>query len=608
MALNFIKHKWQKVVLATVVIITAVVLLLALLINVYFSPILADKVKSAVLKGTDSLYKIDFADAKLHILKGEIVIYDIHFRPDTAAYNKHIKNHPEPNSLTELHVKRLVISHIHPFKLYFKKVLDIGKITLSAPDIRIKYYQDRNKDTVTDKRTAWQKLSKTFKSAHVGQIILNDVMLRYEDNTGPKQTVNEFKELNVLANDLLIDSLTQTDTSRLFYCRDIVADLYNYKGTTANGLYNYAVKSVKLSTFKSQLTIVGFEWEPIKNYFDKGRKDRFKIHIDSLLLNNFDYMTYHKSHSLSASSMVLNGGTVDVFKNPNKRKEPKKDKTKSFPNKAIYSIGADVKIDTFLIRKLNVIYGEYNSKSAQNGAITFNNTHGQMLNLTTNKVALQKNNISIIQLNTRFMNRGEFKVFFTFNLTDKLASYSYKGRLGAMDLRDINPATVPFALAKITEGKLKEFTFDVKGNSKIARGRIQLLYNNLRVKLLKADTATQTLKRKTIVSLFANLFIIKDNNPDNPGEIARFANVVYYRPVDFPFFKTIWKTLLAGLKTNIGMDEKAEQATTKMVDESNIKKQTREIKKAQRKQKRAERKRTRELKRAQKEMDKKTKN
>ena len=195
--------------------------------------------------------------------------------------------------------------------------------------------------------------------------------------------------------------------------------------------------------------------------------------------------------------------------------------------------------------------------------------------------------------------------FISFDLTDKVASYSYKGRLGVMDLRDINPATVPLALAKITSGRLKELTFDVKGNSKVAHGRIQLLYNDLRVKLLKADTATETLKRKTIVSLFANLFIIKDNNPDKPGDTPRSANVVYKRPIDFPFWKTVWKTLLAGIKTNVGMDEKAEQAATKMVDENTIKKQNREIKKAARKQKRAERKKQRELKHAQKEAEKK---
>jgi hypothetical protein len=583
----------------------AVVLLLALLINVYFSPILADKVKSAVLKGTDSLYKIDFADTKLHILKGEIVIYDIHFRPDTAVYNRHKKQNKAPNNLTELRVKRLVLSHIHPFKLYFKKKLDIDLIVLSAPEVRVSYQLNQKKDTTTANQTSvWQKMSKSLNSAHVGRIMLNDIRFTYNDYSGGKLATAKLKEMDLQADDLLIDSTTQTDKSRLFFCKDIITELHNYKGRTADESYTYTVNLLKLSTRTAQLNVEGIAIEPDKNYFSKSRQDRYKINLDSLQLNNFDFLTYQKSRVLNASSLLFSKGTINIFKNANK-KNIYKDKIKSFPHVALYNAGIDLKIDTIFIKDLNFSYGELNKKSGKSGAIVFNHTNGLFLNVTTNKAALQKNNISTVQLHSRFMNRSDFEVFFTFNLTDKAASYSYKGRLGPMDLHGVNPVTVPLGLAKITSGKLKELTFDVKGNSKGAHGRIQLLYNDLRVKILKADTATETLKRKTIASLFANLFIIKDNNPDKPGDVARSANVVYKRPIDFPFWKTVWKTLLAGIKTNVGMDEKAEQAATKMVDESTIKKQNRELKKAARKQKRAERKRQRELKHAQKEAEKK---
>jgi hypothetical protein len=155
-------------------------------------------------------------------------------------------------------------------------------------------------------------------------------------------------------------------------------------------------------------------------------------------------------------------------------------------------------------------------------------------------------------------------------------------------------------MVRITSGKLKEFTFNIKGNRRGTSGRVQLLYNDLKVKLLKADTARKTLKRKTIASLYVNVFIVKDNNPDKPGDVPRTANVVFKRPIDFPFWKTVWKTLLAGIKPNVGMDEKAQQATAELTKKNLNEKLDRKARKALRIKKRAERKRLRELKRAQK--------
>ena len=281
MALNFIKQTWQKVVLISLLSLVALVLLAAFIINWYWSPILEGKVKTAVTEGTDGLYKIDFDHADLHILKGEIVIYNIHFRPDTAVYNRQKQLNTAPNNLTELRVKRLVLSHIHPFKLYFKKVLDIDQITLSTPQVRVSYQKNQVKDTTIIPRTPWQKMKKTLHSAHVGRILLNDIQFRYDDYSGDKLATSNLKDMDLRADDLLIDSATQTDKTRLFYCKDIITNLRNYKGRTPDGAYTYTINSVKLSTRTARLNVEGIAIEPDKNYYSKSRKDRYKINLDS---------------------------------------------------------------------------------------------------------------------------------------------------------------------------------------------------------------------------------------------------------------------------------------------------------------------------------------
>lgn len=603
MARKIVIKKHHKIGAGVIVGLTIFILILAFLVNHYWSPILAKKVRSVVLESSDSLYRADFSRAELHIIRGQIIFYDITLTPDTAVYNRRVKQHIAPNNLVSLHVKRLILDHIHPFSLYFKHKLNIGQVILSAPELDDSYQLNHTKDTVIkDNRTVWQKMSKSLRSIHIGQIFLNDVQLRYKDYSGNKVAISELKEMNLSASDLLIDSATQTDKSRILYCKDIVTELNNYKGTSPSGLYSYKINHLKLSTLTSQVDIEGLRLAPINKdkFFDKTNKDRFDVYLDSVQLNHFDYLSYHKYRTISTSRLFIKKGSFSLYNNPNKLNNPGVDKIKSFPQVALHQLTTDIRIDTLLIRHLNVAYSEYNKKSYQTGTITFNNTHGRFLNVTNNKAALLKNNICTAQLNTLFLNKGEFNVSFIFDLTAKDAAYSYKGTLGAMNLEDINTATMPFAMVKITAGTLKRLDFDIHANNTTNKGRLTLLYNDLKVKLLAPDTNLNGFKGRLIESLYANIFILKHDNPDKAGEVPRSFTINYVRPRESPFFKTVWNTLLVGIKPSAGLDDKTMQATQAQLTEHQLNKQNRLKKRAERKQRRAEKKRQKELEKEQK--------
>lgn len=592
MKLNFLKHKWQKTVFKFVLIPVAVILILAVVVNRYWSPILAGKVKDVVLNSSDSLYKADFTDAELHILQGKIILYNITLKPDTAVYNKKKRLHLAPNTLVELSVKRLVINHAHPFSLYFQKKLNIGQIILNEPKLKVTYQLNHTKDTVVkDHRTAWQRISKSLKSIHIGNIQLNDVNFNYEDYSGNKVAISKLKELSLSANDLLIDSATQIDKSRLLYCKDIVTELNNYTGQTPSGLYTYKIKHLKLSTLTSQLNIEGVALQPAKagEFFGKTQKDRLGLVADSVQLNHFDYLNYHKYRTISASSLKMAGGKITAFTNPRKKKDSVTDQVKTFPNVQISKLKLDLRVDTVKLNRFDVIYNEFNEQSQKTGTVEFDNTSATILNLTNNPSAIAKNNITTVTIVSYFMRRGRLDAQFKFTLNDDNAPFSYKGSLGPMDLTRLNQATMPLAMIKMTSGKVKKFSFDIDANTKVFKGKIDFLYNDLKVVLLKPDTANDRLKRKTLISIFANLFVIRHNNPDEKGKLTS-SYVVFKRPKDFAFWKTVWKTLLTGIKPCIGLDEKTQKATKDRIDEHNKNKAERLKNKAERQQRKAEKK------------------
>jgi hypothetical protein len=579
MVYRFFKHKWQKVALICLVSLIAIVLILALVINHYWSPILAKKLKSTVAEASDGLYKIDFSTAELKILQGRIVVYNITLKPDTAVYRQKLKQHLAPNNLYELKVNRLVLKHIHPFKLYFSKRLDIGQIVLSAPELRATYLLNHKKDTTEkDKRTLYQKIKKSLKSIHVGEIQLNDVKLKYEDYSGSKIAVSELKELHLMAKELLIDSTTQTDTSRFFYCKDVITDINNFTWQTKDKLYTFKVKHFSLSTATSKLKAEHITIDPSKDFFAKKPTDRFTIRMASAQLSNFDYNNYNKYRNVSASALTISNGSVTIANSAQPSKNKKTDKASTFPQVSLSKVATDFKLDTLNIRNVDVRYNEFNQKTKRWGDVHFTAVTGHMLNLTNNKAALQKNNIAAINLQSYFMGSGKLNVKFTFNLTDKSLPYTYSGALGPMGMQPINQATVPLATVRLTSGKINSLKFDIKGNKDKANGRVSLLYNDLKIKLLRVNE-NKELKGKGLISLMANTFVIKRNNPDNPGEVPRSFNVTYLRPYDSPFFKTVWKTLLAGLKPCAGYDKTTETEMTVKLNERDKEKRDKELKK-----------------------------
>jgi hypothetical protein len=591
MARRFLKEKWQRVTAIVLASLITVVLIAAIFVNAYWSPILSDKLKDAVAKSSDGLYIVNFSSAELHVIRGTIDIYNIVLVPDTTIYAFKKKHGLAPNNLIELRVKRIVLSHIHPFSLYFHHLLNIGQVELDQPDIKISYELNHKKDTVAkDHKTVWEKISKSLHSIHIGNILLGDIKLKYKDYSGNKVEISELKEMDVTAHDLLIDSATQTDKSRILYCKDIIAELNDYIGKSPNGLYTYKVKHLRLSTQLSRLNAEGLSVKPVPAdaFFTKSRTDKFTLNVDSLQLNNFDYLNYHKYRVCDASSLSLHGGSLEVFGNPNHTKQLT-DRVITFPNAAIFLINADVKLDTIRLKRIAIYYSEYNVKDNKVGTISFNNTSGIVTNITTRPAAIEKNNFCNLDLTSYLMNRGKLNVHFTFNLADADKSFSYKGSLGAMNLKDINPAIRPLTMVKLNSGTIQRLDFDIQANRTGSHGTVRALYNDLNISLLKKDSMFNSLSPKPLISLYANIFIIKHNNPDNPGDVPRTAIVTLIRQPDVPFFKFVWQGLLTGLKPEIGLDKKTQDQTAEMIKQKAADKTDRQTRRAARQARRAAR-------------------
>jgi len=104
-------------------------------------------------------------------------------------------------------------------------------------------------------------------------------------------------------------------------------------------------------------------------------------------------------------------------------------------------------------------------------------------------------------------------------------------------------------LARMERGTINKLHFNITGTDSMSDGSVLLLYDNLKISLLKKDEEEGTLNKKVLVSLFAN-FVMKNSNS---GENPRVVEVHFDRILNKSFFNLIWKTIFTGIKQSAGM-------------------------------------------------------
>ncbi|MVN90293.1 hypothetical protein [Mucilaginibacter aquatilis] len=584
-----IKNRVKKILITVLIALAVLITVIAFFVNRYWSPILAGKVRSTILVASDSLYTADFTDADLHIVQGKLVIFNLTLKPNIKVYNRKLKQGTAPNNLYTLKVKRIVFKHIHPFLMYYDHKLEIGQIVISKPTLQVHYRQVRGRDTVEKNQiTAWQRISPMLKSVHIKQVMLNDVDFTYNDRSGNTLKISAIKEVNLTGNELRIDSLTQHDSTRFYYFKELQIELNNINQPLGrDSLYRLKLKQLNYSTLTSKLLATGVGIVPAVDsaFIKKGVRTYYQFDTDTLQLNDFSLKKFNKFRIVYGSNLLLNRGNFVVFANRG-LPVPKGNRLQSFPNVALQRIPNSFTLDTVELRNINITYKGYGRRSRKQGSVSFNGTSGSIYNITNNARANAARDTMRIEVTTRLMDSAPLHANIKFNLTDSAKSYSYKGWIGNIDLDRLNKATMPFALIKITSGWLDHMDFDIQANKNVSWGKVALHYHDLKVHLLKVDSAAGNYKHRMLVSLMANALIVKRNNPEFLGAVPRSVNVRYVREPDTPFFKAVMKTLAQGIKASVGYDAATEKHVKQMIVQRKLDKKRRQNKRELRQRRR----------------------
>ena len=573
-------------------ILILILLFGAMFLSARWKPLLTEKIKAGVYNGSHHLYQIDFKSINLNVITGSLALRDVTLKPNPLVFDSLKVAKLAPAHTFELKLKKLQISRVGILTAYFKKQVVVSEIILQQPSINMIYNKVAKKpDTVKDEKTLYDQLSEIFKSIHVKAIKIVDADFDYINKTGAKKVKNSIKHLNITVNDFLLDSLSGNDTTRFYYTKDISFQLAGYNSITKDKMYSMKVDTIMGSAKSKRITVKGLTLLPLypeltfaRKY--KVQKDRYNLAFDKIEFNGVDFIGLNTDQTLHARSLKIGPANVEVFMSRESPPPPGFDKGQNYPHMALKRLNLPTLIDTVKLSKVDIKYSEYNPASKKTGAVAFKDLTGTILNVTNDSTRLNQRHHALADLNSRLMGVGKLNVKIDFNLTDPNGAFSYSGNLGNFDLKNLNPLSKALGLVEIESGDIQHIDFRADGNLRSASGSMNMLYTNLKIKLLSDNIDGEGTKEKGFLSFLANTVLVKDENPKE-GEAVRKANMTNSRINSASFFNLMWKTIFVGIKDIVGVG---------VVPEKNPVKQQKVIAKKIREQKRADRKEARAAK------------
>ncbi|WP_316799219.1 hypothetical protein [Pedobacter frigidisoli] len=564
----------------------------AMFISTRWKPILTEKIKEGVYNGSHHLYTIDFKSINLNIITGSMALREVTLKPDTSVYDSLKKLSLAPAHIFELELKKLQITRVGILTAYFKKRVDVNEIRLDKPSINMIFSKVPKKaDTAKVEKSLYEQISRTFKSIRVHSIKIVDADFDYVNKAGGKKVKNTIKHLDITVNDFLLDSISGQDTSRFYYTKDIAFKLAGYKSITKDRMYSMRADTISGSYATGKITAKGFKLTPLYPELAFARKyniqkDRYNLSFEKIEFTGVDFIGLNTDQSLHARSVKIGPANVEVFMSRESPPPPGLDKGRNYPHMALKRLNIPTIIDTVKLQQINLKYSEYNPASKKTGSVEFKSLTGTILNVTNDSLRLTKNNHAKANFNSLLMGSGKLNVKIDFNLTDQNGGFDYSGSLGKFDFRQLNSLSKNLGLVEIESGYVQHIDFKASGNLRSATGSMNMLYSNLKVKLLSDNIDGKGTKEKGFLSLLANAILVKDENPKK-GEAPRSARMTNTRISSASFFNLMWKTIFVGIKDIVGVG---------IVPEKNPVKQQKVIAKKIRQQKREDRREARKEK------------
>ncbi len=276
----------------------------------------------------------------------------------------------------------------------------------------------------------------------------------------------------------------------------------------------------------------------------KVQKDRFEMRLNDIRFTGADV-----ENLINDKRMIVEQASfqpaIRIF-NDRTVTPATESKVGEYPHQLLKKLKTELYLKTVRVNNGNIHYVERGALSRQKGDVFFNNVNMVISNVTNIPSYIRNNNAMTVNVNAKFLGIADISSAWNLPLNTQNGAFSMTGKVGAFYGTKLNPVIEPLGMGSVNTGRINSYTFNMQGTDLHATGDALMLYEGLKIKLLKTNSTG--IEKKGVTSFVANV-LIKDNNPS--GGKTRRGNLAFKRVITKSFFNLVWKSIFAGAQTSI---------------------------------------------------------
>ena len=315
---------------------------------------------------------------------------------------------------------------------------------------------------------------------------------------------------------------------------------------TENNRYKISMGAFDINNANASMRIKNFTVKPMftEAAFSKSLKqqeDLYNLEFNNIELNGIDTRLLITQKRLEAATATLQP-VVKIYRDRTVA-EDLTSKVGKYPHQMLQKIKFPFSVKKMIIKNGLVAYTEKSNVSKQTGVVVFKNINGTVSNVTNIIDLINKNNLLLLDATASFMGISQMHTVWKLPLNSNNGAFDVSGTAGGFNAVSLNPLIEPLGMASIKKGQVNKLSFNMTGTDLVANGSATLLYEDLKIEVLKLDSGN--VKKKGLQSLLANA-LMKNSNPLNGA--TRTEEINYQRDISKSFFNLLWKSIFSAAK------------------------------------------------------------
>lgn len=526
-------------------------------------PAIIAKLQQLVKNGSNGLYTLNIDRIEPDVLNSKLTIYNASLNVDSNSMRVLDQQKKLPDDIFRIKLNDLHIDGLGIDIFLHKDSINVTGIHIDKPIINVYHHNRVYNKTEREKNAKlplYARILGTMRSISIGKIdVRNGTFIlhnkeKYKDDT-------RLNEVGIQLGKVLIDSATQYDYNRFLFAKTASFSAKNYFLPTPDSLYVFSIGSIAVSADQHTLTAQNIKLKAKggKQQFEKKlkfRKEMYDVSVPKLTMKGVNWWSIVNRDKWFSNQMDLFNPTMYVYLDPRIPASPSITPN-NFPHQMLMKLPIPISVAKLNLHDLTVTYEELNQKIDKTGIVHFDRINGQITDISNIPAQIKKHPIAIADAKGYFMNTSAASARMIFYLNKQATgNFAVDIKVDTLNNYTINPVAEPLALFSIKKGQFENGTAHVEGNNNGSKASVAIVYRDLHITPLKADSNNNgKLKRKSILSFFANKLLIKDNNPGSNGQLRKPEYTVE-RDHHGNFFNFVWLSIMTGVLKTIGIPVK----------------------------------------------------